>query len=97
MITGIGLIGPTGVGLQAFWDSLLEGRSGIGRITRFDPDSYSCQIGGEVRDRSYEELLEPRKLRTTTHVTQLALAAAELALRDARITLGGNTSRSVSE
>jgi 3-oxoacyl-[acyl-carrier-protein] synthase II len=83
VVTGIGLIGPTGTGLAAFWRSLLEGHSGIGRITRFDATSYACQIGGEVRDRSYEELLDPRKLRTTTHVTQLALAAAELCLRDA--------------
>jgi 3-oxoacyl-[acyl-carrier-protein] synthase II len=85
VVTGIGLIGPTGVGLRAFWESLLDGRSGIGRISRFDPSPYTCQIGGEVRDRSYEELLRPRQLRTTTHATQLALAATELALRDARL------------
>lgn len=88
VISGIGLIGPTGVGYRLFWQSLLEGRSGIARISRFDPASYACQIGGEVRDRSYEELLDPRKLRTTTHVTQLALAATELALRDARLSIG---------
>jgi 3-oxoacyl-[acyl-carrier-protein] synthase II len=85
VVTGIGLIGPTGVGHRAFWESLLGGHSGIGRISRFDPSPYQCQIGGEVRDRSYEELLDPRQLRTTTHATQLALAAAELALRDARL------------
>ena len=85
VITGIGLLGPTGNGIQRFWESLIEGRSGIQRITRFDASSYPCQVGGEVRDRSYEDLLEPRKLKTTTHVTQLALAAAELALRDARL------------
>jgi 3-oxoacyl-[acyl-carrier-protein] synthase II len=87
VISGIGLIGPTGCGHASFWRSLLDGRSGIRRITRFDPASYPCQIGGEVQDRSYEELIEPRKLRTTTHATQLALGAAELALRDARINL----------
>ncbi len=85
VITGIGLLGPTGNGVPAFWQSLIERRSGIRRITRFDPASYGCQIGGEVRDRSYEDLLDPRTLRTTTHVSQLALAAAELALRDARL------------
>jgi 3-oxoacyl-[acyl-carrier-protein] synthase II len=85
VITGIGLIGPTGNGLSAFWQSLIDGRSGIGRITRFDPTSYACQVGGEVLDTSYEALLDPRKLRTTTHVTQMALGAVELALRDARL------------
>ncbi len=87
-ITGIGIIGPTGNGLQVFWNSLLSGRSGIGPISRFDATSYPCQIGGEVRDRSYEELIDPRKLRTATHVTQLALAAAEMARRDARLATG---------
>jgi len=85
VISGIGVVGPTGVGLDPFWDSLLTGRSGLGRITRFDPTSYACQVGGEVRDRSFEELFDPRKLRTATHVTQLALGAAELAMRDARL------------
>jgi 3-oxoacyl-[acyl-carrier-protein] synthase II len=85
VITGIGLVAPTGMGAASFWQSLIEGRSGIGPITRFDPGPYQCQIAGEVRDRSYEELLDPRQLRTTTHATQLGLAAAELALRDARL------------
>ncbi len=88
VISGIGLIGPTGIGLPTFWEALLLGRSGIGRISRFDPTSYSCQIGGEIRDRGYEELLEPRKLRTTTHVTQLAMAAVTMAMRDAALRPG---------
>jgi 3-oxoacyl-[acyl-carrier-protein] synthase II len=95
VITGIGLIGPTGAGPQALWQSLSEGRSGIGRITRFDASTYPCQIGGEVRDRSYEQLLDPRKLRTTTHVTQLALASAELTLRDGGLCRGSEEPDSV--
>jgi 3-oxoacyl-[acyl-carrier-protein] synthase II len=63
---------------------VLEGRSGIRRITRFDPTSYACQVGGEIPDQSYEELLDPRTVRNSTHATQLALAATELALRDGR-------------
>ena len=85
LITGIGIVGPTGIGTQAFWQSLTRGQSGIQRISRFDPTGYPSQIAGEVRDRAYEQLIDPRKLRTTTHVTQLALAATELALLDARI------------
>ena len=83
VVTGIGIVGPTGIGLQPFWASLVEGRSGIARITRFDPTAIGCQIAGEVHDTSYETLLDPRKLRTATHVTQLALAAAQLAKADA--------------
>src|SRR5512139_3549165 len=79
------MVAPTGIGAEIFWRALLEGRSAIDRITRFDPTSYPCQVGGEVRDTSYEDLLDPRMLRTTVHATQLAVAAAELALRDARL------------
>ena len=85
VITGMGIIGPIGTGVADFWRAVIEGKSGIGRITRFDATSYACQIAGEVRDCSYEEVLDPRKLRTTTHATQLALAATEFALRDARL------------
>ncbi|HVN87395.1 MAG TPA: beta-ketoacyl-[acyl-carrier-protein] synthase family protein [Candidatus Binatia bacterium] len=85
VITGLGVVSPLGTGIDCFWMGLLAARSAVQRITRFDATSYPCQLGGEVRDRSYEDLLEPRKLRTTTHVTQLAMAAAELALRDARM------------
>jgi len=88
VVTGIGIVGPTGVGWQTFWEALLEGRSGIGRVTRFEPSGYACQVAGEVRDRSYEDLVDPRKLRTTTHATQLAIAATQLALRDARVPEG---------
>ena len=85
VITGIGLVGPNGVGKDRFWQAILSRVSGIERVTRFDPSGYACQVAGEVRDRSWEELVEPRKLRNTTLATQLSLAASELALRDARL------------
>jgi 3-oxoacyl-[acyl-carrier-protein] synthase II len=85
VITGIGLVGPTGLGKDRFWQALLTRESAIGRLSRFDSSGYSCQVAGEVRDRGYEQLIEPRKLRSTTLVTQFALAAAEYALRDARL------------
>ncbi len=88
VVTGIGIVGPTGVGWQAFWDALLQGRSGIGRVTRFEASGYACQVAGEVRDLGYEALIDPRKLRTTTHATRLAMAAAQLALQDARVPEG---------
>lgn len=85
VITGLGVLGPTGVGVVPFWQAVLHGPSAIGRISNFDPSSYGCQIAGEVKDRSYENLLDSRTLRTTARVTQLAIAAATLAVRDARL------------
>ncbi len=85
VITGIGMVSPVGCELDAFWRAILDGPSAIARITRFDASPYACRIAGEVRDSTYEELIEPRKIRTTPHVTRLALAATELARRHARL------------
>jgi 3-oxoacyl-[acyl-carrier-protein] synthase II len=79
------LVSPIGADVETFWQSVIEGRHGIRRVTRFDVDSFACQLGGEVTDCTYEERIDPRKLRGSTHATQLALAAAELALDDARL------------
>lgn len=88
VITGIGIVAPTGVGREAFWTSIRDGRSAYGRITRFDASSYSCGVGGEATDTSYESVIDPRKLRTAPHVTRLALGASELAMRDAKLSPG---------
>src|SRR5262245_48929675 len=83
VITGIGLIAPTGNDLDTFWTSLLTGRSAIRRITSFDPAPYPCQIGGEVKDSTFAHLVSPRQLRTTTRSSQLLIAAVTLAMKDA--------------
>src|SRR6266540_4157852 len=50
VITGLGAIAPNGVGKDRFWEGLIQGRSGIRRITRFDASNFPCQIAGEVAD-----------------------------------------------
>jgi 3-oxoacyl-[acyl-carrier-protein] synthase II len=84
-ITGIGVVGPTGTGTQPFWQALVDQQAAIRRLSRFDATSYPCQVAGEIRDTTYEDLLEPRKKRSTSHVARLGLAATELALRDAHV------------
>ena len=83
VVTGMGIVSPIGIGKEAFWQSLIEGKSGIDRITRFDASAYPCQIAGEVRDLSYRDLIDPKRLRRMTQTTQFAVAAAKLALADA--------------
>ena len=83
VITGMGLVSPLGIGKEPFWRALEEGRSGIRRLTRFDPEGYTCQIAGEIADDSYLEFIDPKKRRRMTHVTQLAVASAQMALYDA--------------
>ena len=86
VITGIGLVSPLGIGKEPFWLSLVQGHSGIRRLTRFDPSGYDCQIAGEIPDDSYKNLIEPKRLRRMTHVSQLAVAGASMALEDAKLT-----------
>ena len=86
-VTGVGIVSPSGLGWRPFWHALLAGQGTIGRISRFDASTHSCQIGGQVPDDAYEHIVDPRKLRTTSHASRLALAAVDQALTDARLNL----------
>jgi 3-oxoacyl-[acyl-carrier-protein] synthase II len=79
----MGLISPFGIGKQLFWDALIQGRSGIRRLTRFDSEGYNCQVAGEIPDESYKDLIDLKRRRRMTHVSQLAVASTLLALEDA--------------
>jgi len=84
VITGMGILAPNGTGLEAFWNSLLEGRSGIGPITLFDSTGYRSRIAGEVKGFDPLDYIEAelRPKRMARH-TQLAYAATMMALKDA--------------
>ncbi len=88
VITGIGIISPLGTGKETFWRSLVEGRSGIRRLSRFDPTGYSCQVAGEIPDTSYTDFIDAKKRKRMTHVSQLAVASAKMALIDAGLKPG---------
>lgn len=87
-VTGVGLVSPLGVGTEATWQALLECRSGIGPITRFDASDYPSRIAGEVRDFEPEAFLDRKEVRKTDTFIQLALAASQIALEDAGLTIG---------
>jgi 3-oxoacyl-[acyl-carrier-protein] synthase II len=83
VVTGVGPATPVGTGVDAFWDALADGRSGIGRITQFDCDGFPIRIAGEVDDFQPEDYLDPRVVRRVERFATLAYAAAKLALDDA--------------
>ncbi|MEV0564569.1 ketosynthase chain-length factor [Dactylosporangium sp. NPDC050588] len=83
VITGIGVVAPNGFGTEDYWRATLDGRNGIGRITRFDPERYPARLAGEVRGFEPRRHLPSRLLPQTDHMTRLALVAADLALTDA--------------
>ena len=82
VVTGIGMISPLGIGNDANWQGLLEGRSGIGRITKFDPSAYACQIAGEVRGFEPEKWIEKKEVKKSDTFIHYAVAAAQMAVDD---------------
>src|SRR5438445_1855010 len=81
----MGTVSPNGVGNTAFTEGVLQGRSGVRRITRFDPSEISVQIAGEVPDFDELAWVEKRERKHVSRVLPLALAAATEALRSAGI------------
>lgn len=85
VVTGIGALAPNGIGIEAYWSAVRKGRSGLGRITRFDPAGYPTQVAGEVDGFDAAAMVPGRLIPQTDRWTQLGLVAADLALRDARV------------
>jgi 3-oxoacyl-[acyl-carrier-protein] synthase II len=86
VVTGMGVLAPNGVGLEAFWNSVVEGRSGIGPITLFDARGYRSRIAGEVKNFNPLDYIDAKeKPRRLARGTQLAFAATRCALTDARL------------
>src|SRR4051794_25662383 len=84
VVTGMGVLAPNGTGLDAFWESLLAGRSGVGPITLFDASSLKSRIAGEVKNFNPHDYIDPAlKPKRMARHTQLAYAAAVMAIRDA--------------
>jgi 3-oxoacyl-[acyl-carrier-protein] synthase II len=84
VITGMGVISPVGVGTEAFWQSLCKGRSGVRKLSGYDPDDPHCPIGGEVLDFDPAEYVRPRKsLKVMNRDIQLACASAQMACEQA--------------
>ena len=83
VITGLGAVTPLGSTVRQLWHGLLEGRSGIRRITQFDASDMPCQIAGEIPDFDAENYLDRKEARRIPRSSQIALAAATQAVADA--------------
>ncbi len=89
VITGIGVLSPIGIDLDTFWNSLVEGKSGIDRIASLDPSDFYCQIGGEVKDFEPAQYFKnPKDARRADRYCQLAMAGAKMAFEDSGFTEG---------
>ncbi len=85
VITGMGAVTPIGIGVDRYWENLLSGKSGIGRISSFDPSELAVQIAGEVKDFNPSEYIPKQILRQTDPFMQYAYIAAEEALAMSKV------------
>ena len=85
VVTGVGLICGCGIGTDEVWRNLLAGKSGIGPITHFDPAGFDCRIAGEVRNFDPLNWIEKKELKKTGRFIQLAMAAADFAVKMAAL------------
>jgi minimal PKS chain-length factor (CLF/KS beta) len=88
VITGIGVVAPNGTSTETFWKSTVEGISVLDRVTREGCEAMPLRVAGQVRDFDPADLIEERFLAQTDRFTHFALAAAEAALADARLSRG---------
>ena len=90
VITGLGTFNPLGNDPQTTWDMALAGRSGIGPITSFDTSNFKTRIAGELKSFDPVALFGQKQARRMDRVTQIALASADQAIRDAELEINGS-------
>ncbi|MEN9536653.1 MAG: hypothetical protein RLZZ178_650, partial [Verrucomicrobiota bacterium] len=85
VVTGIGSLTALGHDNATFWDALIKGRSGISRVTRFDPTDFPSKVGAEVRDFDPAKFMDAKEAKRNDRYTQYAVAASRLAIQDAGV------------
>ncbi len=85
VITGLGVVSPVGSSVEKFWENITAGKSGIGRITKFNPEGFPVQIAGEVKDFNPSDYFDRKEARRTDPFIQFAVGAATQAVKSARL------------
>lgn len=85
VVTGVGLLSSLGATAEETWRAIREGRSGISRISQFDPSAFNCQIAGEVKDFDPARFIEKKDIKKMGRFIQFAIAASDCALSSARL------------
>jgi 3-oxoacyl-[acyl-carrier-protein] synthase II len=82
VVTGLGLVTPLGIGVEKSWEGLMQGRSGIRRITQFDASTFPAQIAGEVEGFNPEDFIEIKEIKKMDRFIHFGIAASTMAMED---------------
>lgn len=85
VITGVGVVSSIGLGKDDFWNSLIAGKSGISEVDAFDTSEHANHYAGQIKNFKPEEFINKRKIKLIGRASQLAIAAAKLAMEDAGV------------
>jgi 3-oxoacyl-[acyl-carrier-protein] synthase II len=95
VITGLGVISSIGIGKDAFWDSLLKGKSGISPVSSIDTTRHFTHYGGEIKNFHPTDFISADKLSTISRASQMALAAAYLSIKDTGLSVNDLNSKKI--
>ena len=95
VVTGLGAITPLGIGVEESWQSLCQGKSGIGVVTRFDASNFRTKIAGEVNGFNPLDFMGRKQVRTADRFIRFSLAAARMAIEDSSLTINANNDEKV--
>jgi len=93
--TGMGLVIPTGIGVETAWKNVCEGKSGVGPLTRFDTNGFETKIAAEVKNFNPERYIDKKEIKKMDLFIHYAVAAAKEALEDARLVITPENSEQI--
>lgn len=95
VVTGVGAVTPLGNDVATTWSNLIQGKSGIGPLTRLNPDDFPAKVAGEVKDFHPEKYINPKDVRKMDRFTHYAIAAALEAVEDAQLVINEDNAHRV--
>src|SRR5690242_16701447 len=95
VVTGLGIVSPLGNDLASSWDGIVNGRSGIGPITHFDPSAFATRIAGEVKDFDPATWIAPKDIKKMDPFVHYGVAASLMAIADSGIAIEGEAAERI--
>ncbi|HVP76624.1 MAG TPA: beta-ketoacyl-ACP synthase II [Thermodesulfobacteriota bacterium] len=95
VVTGVGLVIPTGIGVETAWKNVCEGKSGIGPLTRFDTNGFETKIAAEVKNFNPELYIDKKEIKKMDLFIHYAIGATQEALKDAQLSITPENSEQI--